>query len=309
MKKIILFISFIFVYSQTSAYQEYIEKTIDNKKVSVIKVILDWKHTLKIASTKSWDSISWLVNSVWWLSWVNWWYFCPADYANCNWENRSDMTKISNFETINTSNIWLNYNQSWLFGIDEFWNLKLIPYFDTTDLNTIRYGIWNYPILLHKWYNKIDLNYLDKKMNTSWIKSFICSSDDKTLYMWNISNIKVYEMPDFLKTNFDCKNAINLDSWWSLSMVYNKKVIKKNWRPILDAFVVVETKTKSFDKTKYNNILNKVYKNIDKLDNEKLKQFENMFKMKMKNYETESLKYYILNEVATYITKKLWQDI
>ena len=66
----------------------------------------------------------------------------------------------------------------------------------------------------------------------------------------------------------------------------------------MDAFVVVKTKKPNFDKQKHDEILKKVYKNLDKIEDEqKLKDLEQNFKIKMKKYETNSLHYYILNEI------------
>ena len=50
-------------------------------------------------------------------------------------------------------------------------------------------------------------------------------------------------MPDYLKTTFNCYNAMNLDAGGSLGMVYKGTVKSKEGRKIMDAFVVVESAT------------------------------------------------------------------
>ncbi len=103
-------------------------------------------------------------------------------------------------------------------------------------------------MLLLKWENpnNWNSNIYDKKMLTKWVKSFICSKKDaKTIYMWYISNITVYEMSNYLKDSLWCYNAMNLDSWGSLWMVYNNNTIKKSGRKVMDAFVVIETKNEN----------------------------------------------------------------
>lgn len=58
-------------------------------------------------------------------------------------------------------------------------------------------------------------------MRTAGIKNMICITDDKkTVYMGNISDITLPEMPDFLKNNLGCSFALNLDSGGSLGMQY-----------------------------------------------------------------------------------------
>ena len=79
------------------------------------------------------------------------------------------------------------------------------------------------------------------KMKTT--KNFICTTKDKKIiYMWYVYNISMLDISNYIKKNFNCYNAINLDAWWSLWLIYNNKYIKKEWRKIMDAFVVIEWK-------------------------------------------------------------------
>lgn len=83
---------------------------------------------------------------------------------------------------------------------------------------------------------------IDAKMRTSGIKNMICITDDlTTVYMGNISDITIGEMPDFLRQNLGCFYALNLDSGGSLGMHYEGTNIRTPGRDIMDAFVVVET--------------------------------------------------------------------
>ena len=127
----------------------------------------------------------------------------------------------------------------------------LKKHINSDKINQIYYWLGNYPVLLFHWENFVPLykSQLSRKMKMSWPKAFICSTKDwKTIYMWYVSNITIFEMPEFLKKNFWCYNALNLDSWGSLWLIYNWRIIKKNWRPIMDAFVVVDVE--KYDKVK-----------------------------------------------------------
>lgn len=254
MKKILtLFI--LFLLSWTSfAYQEYINKNIDWKTVSLIKVVLDWKHKIVTAVSDSWDTLENLVNNEWWISGINWAYFCPTDYSQCWWYNHTDSDRVYKWEIHSKywSDLWARwmfwFNQSWevLFILNNLWYVSGInKKLNEDKLWELYYWISNFPVLLVNWENVINesMNLVETKMSTKWPKSFICSKQDwKTIVMWSVSDMTVPLMPDYIKKNFDCYNAINLDNWWSLGMIYNNKIIKKPWRKIMDAFVIVEVK-------------------------------------------------------------------
>ena len=64
--------------------------------------------------------------------------------------------------------------------------------------------------------------YLDAKMKAKANKTFICSTQDKkTVYMGVVGTINLVQMPAYLKKNFGCYNAINLDAGSSIGMVYS----------------------------------------------------------------------------------------
>jgi hypothetical protein len=110
-------------------------------------------------------------------------------------------------------------------------------------LGDLYFWLGNFPVLLLEWDNVVEwsINYIDKKMLTRWNKTFICSAqDNSTIYMWVIGWINIPEMPAYLKKNFNCRNAINLDAGNSIGMIYSWFVLDQ-WprKRIMDAFVVL----------------------------------------------------------------------
>lgn len=351
-KQIILLIIMFFTFIQISYWaQEYISKTIDWKKVSIIKVILDWKHKVITSLSTNGDSLETLVNKVWWVSWVNWAYFCPADYSQCWWVNSSITKRIYKWEILSNNfedhmfewkwdmfkvdeKIKYDFWWNWMFWFDIDWNPITVLnettnfWFNEDEMNKIWidknhnsdkipdifYWIENYPMLLVDWKSMIKASsrVIEGKMLDKWTKTFICSKEDnKTILMWNVSNVTVEEMASFLKDSLECYNAMNLDSWGSLWMVYNKKNVSKPWRKIMDAFVVVETKNENSDKTNDkvfnetispqvsdNNTLSeneKIYNEVKKqLELEKQQKLQEQLRQQklVKKYESQLKKYY-----------------
>ena len=322
MKKICIFILFFISFCKSYWYQEHIVKEIWWKNVNLIKVILDWKHKIITSISQNWDTLSDLVKKENWISWVNWSYFCPADYKVCNWINFTDRARIYN----NTlySKWWTDFWSSWMFWFWSDWtpifalkNDWYSPWINknvnTNKISDISYWLANYPVLVLNWENVVSQSddILDTKMKTIWTKNFICSlSDNKTIYMWMIQNITVKDMAWYLKDNLWCYNAINLDSWGSLWMIYNNENIKTPWRKIMDAFVVVETKNekdstknnttqKSELELKYEIIYKKYYNKLQeiKTDLEKIKKIEIIFENYLKKLKINSLKYNLINKL------------
>jgi len=59
-------------------------------------------------------------------------------------------------------------------------------------------------------------------MKTAGNKTFICSTEDKsTIYMGVVGEITIPDMAEYLKKNFNCRNAMNLDAGYSIGMVYS----------------------------------------------------------------------------------------
>lgn len=258
MKKIIIFILCIYIHT-TLWYQEHIVKKLEGKNVNYINVILDGKHKIITSLSKDGDTLENLVNNVWWISWVNGAYFCPADYAKCDGVNYSENSRYYEWESHSkygadlwaSGLFWFDKNGVPLFILNNYGYVDGINKKINEDkLPDVEYGIANFPVLVLQWKNVISesKDILESKQIAKWIKSFICSEDDnKTIKMWTVDNVTVEELADFLQLHLDCYNAINLDSWGSLGMVYNNENIKKPGRKIMDAFVVVENKEKVKD--------------------------------------------------------------
>lgn len=236
------FILFIFIYSlffvNSFAY-EYITNIWWNN-AKVFKITKDDEYKVIVsANINWWESLESLVKKVGWIAWINWAYFCPKDYPDCNWENFSDFDRISNWK------IYSKWNNTWNRYF--FWftkeNTPLIhksPTIHPDTFNGIYNGLSNFPLILKDGDSYLENyeNLLDEKMKAKWTKNFICSTKDYTIYMWNIYNQTIYSMVDLLK-NLWCINALNLDSWWSLSFYDNWYKVWP-WRDIMDAFVIVK---------------------------------------------------------------------
>jgi hypothetical protein len=82
-------------------------------------------------------------------------------------------------------------------------------------------------------------------MYSSANRNFICSTKDgSTIYMWVVWWISIPKLADYVKNNFDCRNALALDAWASEAMVYEWNVLaRSSRRKIMDAFVVVDRET------------------------------------------------------------------
>ncbi len=311
--KYLLVVLFFFLISSTYSYQNLINKRIDSHWVKVIKVILGGKYKIVSSLSEKWDRLINLMNKVYWVSAINWAYFCPADYSNCWWKNYSNAPRFYNWK--NYSKYWNDFGINWVFAFDKkdkpfivmnylWWDApeNLKKQINSDKIKDIYRWIWNFPVLLLHWNDIVSLyeTQLSRKMKLSWPKSFICSTkDDKTIYMWYVSNITIYNMPIFLKKNFWCYNALNLDSGGSLGMIYNWKVIKKHWRDIMDAFVVVDIEKEN----KVKQILFKNKKLLDRVVN-KIKKFywNNIYVIKalvskieyLKNKYSNNLKIFVL---------------
>ncbi len=296
---ILIFLTLIINIKVSLWYQELINEVYDWKKTQYIKVILDENHTIITSLSEGWETLENLVSKVWWISWVNWAYFCPEDYKQCNWINYSQNTRFYNWEKYSKYKddlwanwlFWFDYNWKPLFILNNFWYVDWIKRkYNYEKINEIKYWIANFPVLLLEWENVVNEseNIIDEKQKTTWIKSFICSeNNEKIIKIWIVENITVKEMAFFLQKNLNCYNAINLDSWNSLWMIYKNKTIKKPWRKIMDAFVVIEKKndlpknfTDKLDKLTQNNptITKKILNKISILK-EKYKNNENKYKL------------------------------
>ena len=231
----IIFLFFFMFIPFTYSYQQLLDKKIGSHKIKVIQVILDGHHKIISSLSKKGNSLWKLMNKVYWVSAINWAYFCPADYSNCWWKNYTNAPRFYKWKNYSRykNDFWIN----WVFAFNKnnipfivmnhiWWNVpkKLDKQINSNKINDIYYGIWNFPVLLFHWNDFVPLykTELSKKMKGFWFKAFICSTKDwKTIYMWYISNITIYDVPKFLKNNFSCYNALNLDAGSSLWLIYN----------------------------------------------------------------------------------------
>lgn len=257
MKKIILFALLFFPFFANA--NELFETNIDWYNIKWIKLVRNSWYKLIVWVSEKWESLESMVTRYGWVSWVNWAYFCPADYKECWWINKTFADRISN-------------SYDWSATPDDTWPERVIFALDKDqnpflfrkahDYSTWRDDIFitwktlnfdrkkdifnwigNHPLLLQDWINKIwESGAIDSKMKAKSLKNFICSTSDwNTIYMWWVENATIYQVPEILKKLW-CYNAINLDGGWSTAMMYNNKYIKWPWRNIMDAWIIIPDK-------------------------------------------------------------------
>lgn len=312
-KKIFVIISFLFIlfwiYSDTSAYLQYIDRKIWDYNVQLFKIILDWNNYIVSSISQTGDSLKNLVNKVHGVAGINGAYFMPKDY----WFEKNDTNADRVFEWKQyfkfNGDFWARgmfwFKKSWepLFIVNNEWYAGEKWEYNEDKINQLYYWISNHPILLLKGEDVLykSESLIDKKMEAKWPKNFICSRKNKVeILMGSVHNITIYELVDYLKNTLKCYNAILLDSWASRWIFYNWKYIKKHRRPIMDAFVVVDKSHYNWDKTswykkylpKKNKTINKYKILANKIDN-KIIEIVNK-KFKNKSYDTKQyyIKYY-----------------
>jgi len=255
-KKILFITSFLFLFWNVFAYRELLIENRWGFPIRVIKVVLDGQdYVVSSVATDGWDTLENLTKKVWWNTAVNWVYFCPKDYAYCNWVTHTISERVYMWNGQDYSRFWPDtsiraifwFDKDWepLFVQNNFW-LHDVGYWSNINKdkqNDLYFGLGNFPVFLEWWDDVVMwfVNYIDKKMETAWNKTFICSTqDNKTIYMWVVGWLNLWKMPAFLKKNFACWNAINLDAWASIGMIYSWLVLDR-WdrRNIMDAFVVL----------------------------------------------------------------------
>ena len=248
----------IWLFSSTFAYKELIIQNIDKKPVRVIKVVLDGEHFVVASPAEDGGAtLQELIKKVWWDTGINGSYFCPRDYSYCNWVTHTNSERIFLWDWESWSRHRPDTSIRMVFGFDKMGepllvqnNLgKIFDYglrlpLDTINFNKLHFGIGGFPTLLLNWEDKTYAYtvYIDEKMKTAGNKTFICSTKDwSTIYMWVVWGLNIPQMPAFLKKNFGCRNALNLDAWASIGMVYSGFVLDQWWRTrIMDSFVVLD---------------------------------------------------------------------
>ncbi len=240
-------------------YQEILIENRGWHAIRVIKVILDWEHFVVSSVAWEWgETIQSLTKKVWWISSVNWAFFCPKDYSNCP-TTVSYYERIFKWDGANYSQFRPDTSIRWIFWFTRDWNplfvqnkisdwdVWLISNINSDRIRDLYFWISNFPVLLINWDDVTAWasEYIDSKMTWKWNRNFICSTEDgKTIYMWYIWTIGVWDMASYLKENFGCYNALFLDAGASSAMVYSGKVLSQWSRKLItDAFVVVDRET------------------------------------------------------------------
>jgi hypothetical protein len=240
----------------TSAYQEILIENRGWHAIRVIKVILDWEHfVVSSVAGNWWETIQALTKKVGGTSSINWAFFCPKDYSNCS-DTVSYYERIFKWDGASYSQFWPDTSIRWIFWFTQDGNplfvqnkisdgdVGLLSNINSDRIDDLYFWISNFPVLLIEWDDVTAWasEYIDSKMTWRWNRNFICSTQDwKTIYMWYVWTMSVWNMASYLKENFGCYNALFLDAWASSAMVYSGKVLSQWSRTLItDAFVVVD---------------------------------------------------------------------
>ena len=239
-----------------SAYQEILIENRGWHAIRVIKVILDWEHfVVSSVADEWWETIQSLTKKVWWISSINWAFFCPKDYSNCD-TTFSYYERVFKWDGESYSQFWPDTSIRWIFWFTRDGNplfvqnkisntdAGLISNINSDRINDLYFWISNFPVLLINW-DDVTMwaaEYIDSKMTWRWNRNFICSTEDwSTIYMWVVWTMSVWNMASYLKTQFWCYNALFLDAGASSAMVYSGSVLSQWTRKLItDAFVVVD---------------------------------------------------------------------
>ncbi|MCF7835394.1 phosphodiester glycosidase family protein [Candidatus Gracilibacteria bacterium] len=256
MKKVLFVISFLFIFGNVFAYKELIIENRGGLPVRVIKVVLDGQHyVVSSVANDGGDTLENLTKKVGGDTAVNGVFFCPADYTYCNGLTHTISERVYMGNGEDYSRFWPDTSIRAIFGFDKYGEPLLVQNnFGISDIgywsninkdrqSDLYFGLGNFPVLLEDGDDVVMgfLNYVDKKMETPGNKSFICSTKDKsTIYLGVVGGLNLWKMPAFIKEQFGCWNAINLDAGASLGMIYSGLVLDRGGRrKIMDAFVVL----------------------------------------------------------------------
>ena len=257
---IFMFVVGIFCFlGKVFAYQEMI---IENRwwhAVRVIRVVLDWEHfVVSSVAWEWWETIQSLTKKVWWVSSINGAFFCPKDYSSCA-TTFSYYERVFKWDGASYSMFWPDTSIRGIFWFTRDGNplfvqnkisdgdVWLISNINSDRIWDLYFWISNFPVLLIEWDDVTAWAsaYIDSKLTWKGNRNFICSTkDEKTIYMWVVGTIWVWDMASYLKKQFWCYNALFLDAWASSAMVYSWKVLTQWSRKLItDAFVVVDRDT------------------------------------------------------------------
>ena len=248
--------SFLMLSNRVSAYQEILIENRWGHAIRVIKVILDGEHFV-VASVADewWETIQSLTKKVGGTSSINWAFFCPKDYSSCD-NTFSYYERVFKWDGASYSQFRPDTSIRWIFWFTQDGNplfvqnkisdsdVGLISNINSDRIWDLYFWISNFPVLLINW-DDVTIwasEYIDSKMTWRWNRNFICSTKDwKTIYMWVVGTMSVWNMASYLKEQFWCYNALFLDAWASSAMVYSGKVLAQGNRDMItDAFVVVD---------------------------------------------------------------------
>jgi len=238
-----IIILLIFSFSITEA-NNYIDTTIEWHKFKLIKYDTssnDFIFKVWVRENHNATNLRTIMEESNWISAINWVYFCPASYPECRWSN------------FTANERYVDYKKSWaeqttwdrvVFAIDN--NNKPFLY-QTNKINPdsesdIKTWLANFPLLLQDWKDAtsyyVQAWLIDNKMKVKMSRNFICSDKEKKyIYSGYVYGIELLKLPELL-LKFGCYNALNLDAWWSSSMIYNWRYIIWPWRNILDSIVI-----------------------------------------------------------------------
>ncbi len=234
------------------ASKELVESKIDGKSVSVVKVTLDGNTRIVTPYAEDGgETFENLLKKAGSDTGINGAYFCPEDYKWCGktytnadraYEGKQNFKFGGDFGA--KGFFGFDANDKPLFVLDNVWYGKGIDRsYNVDKKKELKNGISNIPVLLLEGKNILpeSESEIDAKMRASSAKSFICSNEKgDTVYFGTVTSATIYEMPDFIKKNFGCYQAIGLDNGGSMGMSYEGRVIRKPGRKIMDAFAVVE---------------------------------------------------------------------
>lgn len=234
------------------AAKELIDSKIDGKSVNVVKVTLDGNTRIVTPYAEDGgETFENLLKKAGSDTGINGAYFCPEDYTWCGktytnadraYEGKQNFKFGGDFGA--KGFFGFDGSDKPLFVLDNVWYGKGIDRsYNVDKKKELKNGISNIPVLLLEGKNVLSESEseIDAKMRASSAKSFICSNEKgDSVYFGTVTSATISEMPDFLRKNFGCYQAIGLDNGGSMGMSYGGKMIRKPGRKIMDAFAVVE---------------------------------------------------------------------
>ena len=273
LKYLFFWILFFILWSTTQA-QIFIQKKIDGKTIKIIQYSLSSKeYDIKIGYTENATNMRDLMEQYNGVSAINWVFFCPADYGECNGKTFTINEHYIKWEKIATYDTTGDRVVFW-------WDKDKVPLlFQTDKINKdkeweIYEWFANHPLLLKDGENMLEYWYdsylIDKKMLVPALRNFICSDEKKeNIYFWVIYDVSLDDEIPILK-KIGCFDALNLDAGKSTAFVYNGRYLLGPQRDILDG-VIIERKWLDTKKTrlKWENIFVEIMGRISKSKKQK----------------------------------------